>query len=245
MKVIIFIKNIRQTHQRLSKSGYGHLASDPDNIICDYDLKAIATVLSEQNSKMITETIAVAIGADEVDPALEYCLALGVNKAVKLHANNSDCCLLDQAKMLHSYVQGFSEYVVVFGYNSALNEINSVAPMLASLLECSQLNMALGLKFGSNNCMVQYRKGADILETTLAAPVVITTNSSGAHSAAATLYDLMRVNAGQITIIDMTDNESANAVQHRYYKKDQPEKSCKILGDMPSLHGLLKTVAKL
>jgi electron transfer flavoprotein alpha/beta subunit len=245
MKVIVVIRNIIQIQQSLISSGYGHLAAAPKNIICNYDLNAISAVLTAQNTKEITETIAVSIGSGEIDPMLEYCLALGVNKAVKLSSPKPDYSLLDQAKMLHSYVKGFNEYVVIFAHNSGSNEINAIAPMLAMLLECSELNMAMGLKFVGDNCIAQYRKSLSIMEVKLGLPAVITINSSSSDVAAATLYDLMRVDASQIAAVEIDPNTGENTTPHKYYKTELSKKECEIFDDMSSLHNALKTVAIL
>ena len=230
MKVIIVIKNMLRVQKQSAAAGYGHLASQPHSIICDYDLEAIA----KQNG---AETIAVAIGSDEVEPALEYCLALGINRAVKLDPGRADYSQLDEAKMLQAYLKNFDKYTVVFGYNSALHAINAVAPMLASLLECHQQHMVFDIDV--NSCTVKHRNGASIIK----APVVITMNAAGDGAAVATLYDLARVNAKQIESIAMPAIESS--IIALSYKKERPAKSCQALANMEDLHGLLKSLAVL
>ena len=223
-----------RVQRQATAAGYGHLASQSHSIICDYDLEAIA----KQNG---AETIAVAIGSDEVEPALEYCLALGIDRAVKLDPGRADYSQLDEAKMLQSYLKNFDKYTVVFGYNSALHAINAVAPMLASLLECRQQHMVFDINV--NSCTVKHRNGAAIVETMFKAPVVITMNTSRGQVAAATLYDLAWVNAKQIESIAMPVIESSRIALS--YKKERPAKSCQALADMEDLHGLLKSLAVL
>lgn len=227
MKVIIVIKNQLKTQQRLCSEGFSYLSSKKESIICDYDQMAIAAVLK---NKGIAAT-AVAVGGDEVTSALEYSLALGVQKAVRLDPQAASYSYLDEAKMLSGYLKGSDDYLVVFGYK---DPINAVAPMLGGLLGSKEHYKVLGLDLSGSICT--YKDGRE----KLASRSIVTMHQATCAAPGATLYDIFAPK--QVEVIAL---QAASKPALHHYKKAHTLRSCQTLGGMEELCGLLKTLEVL
>jgi electron transfer flavoprotein beta subunit len=174
MKVLVTLKQVPDTETviKVGPDGRSPDLADAKWITSPYDENALEEALLLKESQE-AEVTAVSVGTDRARSLLQGALALGVQNAVLIKAQESDDPLAI-ARTLAAYARGQGFDVILMGNKGFGGDNAAVGPMLAELLGMAQANVVLRLeiKDGRFRAEREADAGIEILEGAL--PVVVT-----------------------------------------------------------------------
>jgi electron transfer flavoprotein beta subunit len=130
----------------------------PIYIINPSDLCALEEAMRVKNL-LDAKVIAISLGSDLLVPALKYCLARGVDRAIHLYVPES--ILIDAqitATILADEIRRLSPILILCGDKSIDNESGLVGPMLAEYVDLPQITNATKFVLHENDNFTVHRR---------------------------------------------------------------------------------------
>ena len=206
MKVLIAVKRVPDGNVplRLLPDGSGvDLAGMPMRIN-PFDEAALEAAVQLKESGKVSDIIAVTIGAEACQDALRHALALGADRAIRIHANG-EIESLSAAKWLAALARREQADLVLLGKQSSDSDNAQTAPMLAALLGWPQALFASALALEQDRAEVtrEIEGGQEVLSITL--PAVISADLRLAKPRYLKLPQLLQAKKKPIDIIDCAE----------------------------------------
>lgn len=176
MKILVPIKRVPDPDQkiRLRDDGHGIDDSNVTYVVNPFDAIAVeeAIRISERSSEAI-EIVVVTIGPEESESELRTALAMGANRALLVHCDQS-LEPWNVARLLRALVDSEKPDLVIMGKQAVDDDSNQTGQFLAALLNWPQATFASRIDFGDDGVTVARETDAGIEVVSLSLPAVIT-----------------------------------------------------------------------
>lgn len=183
-RVIDYAVKIRVTGGKVETANVKHSINPFDEI-------AIEEALKLRELKVVSEITAVSIGSVKSQDVLRTALALGVDKAVHIEAEDQ-LPPLQVAKLLKALVEKQKQDLVILGKQAIDDDSNQTGQMLGGLLNWPQATFASKVEIKDNGIIVEREidGGSETLSAPL--PAIITTDLRLNIPRFATLPNIMK-----------------------------------------------------
>ena len=176
MKLLVTLKRTPQRDARIRISGEG-AALDLDNVqfeVNPFDELAVEEALRIKEARGEVEVVVVSVGAEECEQQLVSAMAMGADRAVRVHPEGQ-LDSLQVAKALAAVVEREEPDLVLSGKLAVDDECGQVPAMLAGLLGWPQASQASDIKLSedASEATVVCEVDAGLETVSLALPAVI------------------------------------------------------------------------
>lgn len=204
MKVLVPIKRVIDPYVkiRLRLDGSGVESEHVKMVMNPFDEIALEEAVRCKEAGLVTEIIAVSIGAQSTQETLRHALALGSDKAIHVLTDNP-LEPLHIAKCLAAIVSQQDPQLIMMGKQAIDNDCNQTGQMLGALLGWPQATFASQIKFINNNSTLEVTREVDAgLETlTVTLPAVITTDLRLNEPRYPTLPNIMKAKSKPLEVL--------------------------------------------
>jgi electron transfer flavoprotein beta subunit len=177
MKVIVPVKRVVDYNVkiRVKADQSGVETANVKMSMNPFDEIAVEEAVRLKESGMVSEIIAVSVGAAACQETLRTALALGADRAIHVETEQ-ETQPLGVAKVLEKIVSTEEPKAVIMGKQAIDDDFNQTGQMLAAKLGWSQATFASKVEMDSNAALVtrEIDGGLETLKVTL--PTVITTD---------------------------------------------------------------------
>ena len=177
MKVIVPVKRVVDYNVkiRVKADQSGVETANVKMSMNPFDEIAVEEAVRLKESGMVSEIIAVSVGAAACQETLRTALALGADRAIHVETEQ-ETQPLGVAKVLEKIVSTEEPKAVIMGKQAIDDDFNQTGQMLAAKLGWSQATFASKVEMDSNAALVtrEIDGGLETLRVTL--PTVITTD---------------------------------------------------------------------
>lgn len=176
MKLLVTLKRTPQRDARIRISGEG-AALDLDNVqfeVNPFDELAVEEALRIKEARGEVEVVVVSVGAEECEQQLVSAMAMGADRAVRVHPEGQ-LDSLQVAKALAAVVEREEPDLVLSGKLAVDDECGQVPAMLAGLLGWPQASQASDIELSedASEATVVCEVDAGLETVSLALPAVI------------------------------------------------------------------------
>lgn len=153
---------------------------------------AIEEAVRLKEKGIVSEIIAVSIGAKEAKEQLTSAMALGADRSILVEADTDALGCLEVAKILKGVVDAEKPEIILLGKQAIDDDSNQVGQMLAALLGTSQGTFASEVKIENGKAVVTREIDGGLQTVELNMPAVITTDLRLNEPRFAKLPDIMK-----------------------------------------------------
>tara|TARA_B100000949_G_scaffold232034_1_gene245302 strand:+ start:226 stop:1008 length:783 start_codon:yes stop_codon:yes gene_type:complete len=176
VKLLVTLKRTPQRDARIRISGEG-AALDLDNVqfeVNPFDELAVEEALRIKEARGEVEVVVVSVGAEECEQQLVSAMAMGADRAVRVH-HEGQLDSLQVAKALAAVVEREEPDLVLSGKLAVDDECGQVPAMLAGLLGWPQASQASDIELSedASGATVVCEVDAGLETVSLALPAVI------------------------------------------------------------------------
>lgn len=210
MKILVPIKRVVDANVRVrvkaDNSGVEtHAVKHVINPFCEI---AIEEALRLKESGVASEVVAVSIGSDDCQEQLRTALALGVDRAMHIHTEQS-LQPLAIAKVLHHIAENEQPELVILGKQSIDGDNNQTGQMLAALTGMPQGTFASEVTIGSEDAgsevLVTREVDGGLQQLALTLPAIITTDLRLNEPRYVSLPNMMKAKRKPIEKMDVAE----------------------------------------
>ncbi|HVT62038.1 MAG TPA: electron transfer flavoprotein subunit beta/FixA family protein [Legionellaceae bacterium] len=206
MKILVTVKRVIDPYVRIRLKA-DHSDVDMQNIkmsMNPFDEIALEEALRLREKQWAKEVILVTIGTQASQETLRHGLALGADRAILVHTDNTYCSL-NRAKILQKIVLAEAPDLVLMGKQAIDDDNNQTPQMLAGLLNWPQITFASKLEIMEKEIAVtrEIDQGHEILQTAL--PAVVSVDLRLNEPRYATLPNIMKAKQKPLQIIELSN----------------------------------------
>lgn len=175
MKVLVAIKRVVDYNVKVRLKPDG---SDVDIVgvkmsINPFDENAVEEALRLKERGLAAEIVAVTVGSAEAQDVLRHALAMGVDRAIRVDANDT-VQPLGVAKLLKAVVEREQPTLVLLGKQAIDDDAGQTGQMLAALLDWPQATFISALELANGEALVTREMECGNEQLALRLPAVIT-----------------------------------------------------------------------
>lgn len=193
MKVLVPIKRVVDYNVkiRVKADGSGVELANVKMSMNPFDEIAVEEAIRLKEKGIASEVVVVSIGIDKVEETLRTALALGADRAIRVH---TDAMIqpLAAAKLLHKIALQEQPQLVICGKQAIDDDANQTGQMLAALLGWGQGTFASKLTLENNTATVVREVDGGLSTVVLKLPCVVTTDLRLNEPRYAKLPDIMK-----------------------------------------------------
>ena len=249
MKILVPIKRVPDPDQKV------RIADDQRNIddsnvafvMNTFDAIALEEALQIcERSSEVTEVLAIGIGDDDYEEQLREALALGADRAVLVHCDQS----LDSwnvARLLRAMVQRERPDLILMGKQAVDNDANQTGQFLAALLDWPQATFASKIEFVDGAVRVARETDVGIEVVVVSLPAVITADLRLNEPRYASLPSILKAKKKPLQRIVYKELEVTieSRMQVLRLEPTSTRRDCRFLEDVDDLVGRLRYEAKI
>jgi electron transfer flavoprotein beta subunit len=206
MKVLVAVKRVvdYKTHIRIKSDQSGIETANVKMAMNPFDEIAIEEAVRLKEKGIVSEIMAVSIGASTCQETLRTALAMGADRAI-LVETSSDIQALAAAKILQALAKQESPQLIILGKQAIDDDNNQTGQMLAGLLGWPQGTFASKLEVLTDGVNVtrEVDGGLETLHLTL--PAVITTDLRLNEPRYISLPNIVQAKRKVITVLPLQD----------------------------------------
>lgn len=206
MKVLVAVKRVIDAYVsiRLKADGSGPETNNVKMAMNPFDEIAMEEAIRLKEKGMVTEIVAVSIGAATCQETLRTALALGADRAI-LVQHDEVLEPLNVAKTLQKIVEQEQPRMVFLGKQAIDSDHNQVGQMLAALLNWPQGTFLSKLTPQGDKIEVmrEIDGGSETLSLTL--PAIVTTDLRLNEPRYATLPNIMKAKQKPLKVMTVSD----------------------------------------
>ncbi len=175
MKVVVAIKRVvdYNVKVRLKPDGSDVDIAGVKMSINPFDENALEEALRLKEHGLVTEIVAVTVGSAEAQDVLRHALAMGVDRAIRVDANET-VQPLGVAKLLKAIVEREQPTLVLLGKQAIDDDAGQTGQMLAALLNWPQGTFISALELANGEALVTREVECGNEQLALRLPAVIT-----------------------------------------------------------------------
>ncbi|PWY57450.1 electron transfer flavoprotein subunit beta [Legionella qingyii] len=177
MKILVAVKRVIDPYVKIRVKS-DHSGVETQNIkmaMNPFDEIAVEEALRLRENNWATEVIAVSIGGDSSQETLRHALALGADRAVLVHTEDS-LESLNIAKILKKIVDDEKPDLVLMGKQAIDGDNNQTPQMLAALLNWPQATYASKIEATSDHLQVTREIDGGLETISVHLPAVVSTD---------------------------------------------------------------------
>jgi len=208
--IAILVKQVPSSEARIriAESGFSIDPAEMEFVINPYDEYALEAGM-QLREKFGGETVAVALGPEDADRALRECLALGIDRAVRIwDPGFAGYCATARARALAAGCARLNADLVLCGKLSIDEENSAVGVQVAEVLEWPHVSVVSSLEPESEARFRAHREiegGTEVWEVDL--PAVITANKGMNEPRRKTMKGIMAAKKKPIELLGPAELE--------------------------------------
>ena len=248
MKVLVAVKRVIDYNVKVRVKPDG---SDVDltnvkmamNPFCEI---AVEEAIRLKEKGVVSEVIAVSLGAKESQEQIRTALALGADRGI-LVTSDQNLSSLAAAKLLKAIAEKESPDLIILGKQSIDSDNNQTGQMLAALLGYSQGTFASKLELEDGKAIVTREIDGGLRTISLKMPAVITTDLRLNEPRYATLPNIMKAKRKPLETMTTEDLgvDVSSSTQLVNVKEPEPRKPGIKVSSVEELVEKLKNEAKV
>jgi electron transfer flavoprotein beta subunit len=210
-----------------------------------FDEIAVEEAIKLKEAGVVTEIIAVSMGATACQETLRTALAMGADRAI-LVETDVELQPLAVAKLLKAITQKESPQLVILGKQAIDDDANQTGQMFAALMNWPQATFASKVTIADGKAQVIREIDGGLETVSMKLPVVITTDLRLNSPRYATLPNIMKAKKKQLDIFKPEDLGVDAAPRLKTLKVSEPpkRKGGVMVPDVATLVNKLKNEAK-
>ncbi len=190
-----------------------------------FDEIAVEEAIRLKEKGLADEVIAVSIGTAKVEETLRTALALGVDKAIMVQAEEADVIQpLAAAKILQKLVEKENPNLVILGKQAIDDDANQTGQMLGALLGWGQGTFASELTIDGEAVTVIREVDGGLMTIGLNLPCIVTTDLRLNEPRYAKLPDIMKARSKPMETIAVAELGVDIAPRYSVQKVEEPPK---------------------
>lgn len=249
MKAIVCMKQVPDTESsiRLNGDRTDIERGDLTFVINPYDEYAIEAALQLKEQAGDGEVVLLSIGGSGIKSTLQKGMAMGADRSVHLHLEESTPDSFAVARMLADQLQNMEYDIILFGKEAIDDAAAQVGPMVGELLGLPAVSRIVSLDVAAGTARVtrEVEGGQEAYNVTL--PAVFTTEKGLNQPRYPKLKGIMQAKKKPVDLIEVTPGENMLTTASLEYPP--PRKEGQIVGEgaeaVPELLRLLKEEAKV
>lgn len=211
-----------------------------------FDEIALEEAVKLREAGIVTEVIAVSIGAPQSQETLRTALAVGADRAILVQAEG-ELQSLHVAKILKAVVEKEGPQLVLLGKQAIDDDAGQTGQMLAALLGWPQATYASKITLSGNAAQVTREIDGGLETVAIGLPAVITADLRLNTPRYATLPNIMKAKKKQLDTLSAADLGVDLAPRIKTLKVSEPpkRKSGMMVPDVKTLIEKLRNEAKV
>ncbi len=177
MKILVAVKRVIDPYVKIRVKS-DHSGVETQNIkmaMNPFDEIAVEEALRLREKNWATEVVAVSIGGDSSQETLRHALALGADRAILIHTEDS-LESLNIAKILKKIIDDEKPDLVLMGKQAIDGDNNQTPQMLAALLNWPQATYASKIEAMSDHLQVTREIDGGLETISVHLPAVVSTD---------------------------------------------------------------------
>ena len=178
MKVLVPVKHAidYNVKARAKADGLGVDLANVKFSINPFDEIAVEEAVRLKEAGKVEEVTVVSIGNDKVQETLRKALAIGADRAIHVHTDETELQPLGVAKVLKAVVGQENPGLVIMGKQAIDDDCNQTGQMLAALLGWGQATFASKVELNGNSADVTREVDGGLMTVSVKLPAIITTD---------------------------------------------------------------------
>ena len=204
MKILVAVKRVIDPYVKIRVKS-DHSGVETQNIkmaMNPFDEIAVEEALRLREKNWATEVVAVSIGADSSQETLRHALALGVDRAILVHSQDS-LESLNIAKILKKIVDDEKPDLVLMGKQAIDGDNNQTPQMLAALLNWSQATYASKIEAHADQLDVTREIDGGLETISVHLPAVVSTDLRLNEPRYASLPNIMKAKKKPLDVLEL------------------------------------------
>jgi electron transfer flavoprotein beta subunit len=202
MKVLVTVKRVvdPQVKVRVKSDGSGVETANLKMAMNPFCEIAIEQAVRMKEAGVVTEIVAVSIGAPQAQETLRTALAMGADRGI-LVETGVEVQPLGIAKLLKAIVQKEAPRLVIMGKQAVDDDNNQSGQMLAALLDWPQATFISGITINGDSAECVREVDAGLEKLTLKLPAVVTTDLRLNEPRYVTLPNIMKAKKKPLEVV--------------------------------------------
>ena len=223
MKIIVAVKRVIDPYVkiRVNKDGSGVDAKNVKMAMNPFDEIALEEALQLKEKGTCSEIVVVTIGNDASQETLRHGLALGADRAILVHSDESFLSI-DIAKILKKIVQTEEATLILMGKQAIDGDNNQTPQMLAAMLDWPQATNISKLSISGDNAEVIREVDGGLETLLLTLPAVISSDLRLNEPRYASLPNIMKAKRKPLEIIPLNEIDISFKKRHKVLAINAP-----------------------
>jgi electron transfer flavoprotein beta subunit len=248
MKIIVSVKRVvdYNVKVRVKSDGSGIETSGVKMSMNPFDEIAVEEAVRLKEKGVVTEIVAVSMGAAQCAETIRTALAMGADRGI-LVESDADLQPLAVAKLLKAIVDQEHPQIVILGKQAIDDDMSATGQMLAALLGWSQGTFASKLAVEGETLTVTREVDGGLETVALTLPSIVTTDLRLNEPRYASLPNIMKARKKPIATMKPADLGVDVTPRLTVIKVSEPpkRKAGQKVGSVAELVSKLKTEAKV
>jgi electron transfer flavoprotein beta subunit len=248
MKIIVSVKRVvdYNVKVRVKSDGSGIETSGVKMSMNPFDEIAVEEAVRLKEKGVVTEIVAVSMGAAQCAETIRTALAMGADRGI-LVESDADLQPLAVAKLLKAIVDQEQPQIVILGKQAIDDDMSATGQMLAALLGWSQGTFASKLAVEGETLTVTREVDGGLETVALTLPSIVTTDLRLNEPRYASLPNIMKARKKPIATMKPADLGVDVTPRLTVIKVTEPpkRKAGQKVGSVAELVSKLKTEAKV
>jgi len=189
-----------------------------------FDEISVEEAVRLKEKGVLSEIVAVSVGATQAQETLRTALAMGADRAILVDAQGQDLEPLAVAKVLKALVAEESPELVIIGKQSIDGDNNAVGQMLAALLDWPQATFASEVEIAGGKAKVTREVDGGLQTIEVDLPAVITVDLRLNEPRYASLPNIMKAKKKPLDVKELASLGADVSPRLKVLKVTEPPK---------------------